>query len=153
MEYDLEVHIDMIGAPILVGRLWLREKTTTFQYDSSWLAHSAAFALAPSLILVPAPFHYDDEHGIFGAFRDCAPDRWGRRLMGRREHDRARDAKTKARSLSFGNFLTGVDDETRIGALRFKKIGSNEPFLNQSKNPVPLLLELRKLLNASDRVE
>jgi serine/threonine-protein kinase HipA len=153
MDYDLEVYVDPSGSPILVGRLWLREKTTTFQYDSSWLARSTAFALAPALILSPGPFHSDAEDGIFGPFRDAAPDRWGKKLMRHREHDRARDAKTKGRSLFSGDYLVGVDDETRIGALRFKETGSSKPFLSQSNNPVPFLLELSKLVGAANRLE
>jgi hypothetical protein len=41
--------------------------------------------------------------------------------------------------------VVGVDDETRVGALRFKEAGANQPFLTQSGNPVPQLLELENV--------
>src|SRR5262245_5594556 len=155
MDYDLQVHAELGGRPILVGRLWLREKngreTATFQYDPTWLQNPKAFALAPSLNPTPGAFQSYD--GVFGAFRDSAPDRWGQKLMRHRERNRARDEKSKPRALYSGDFLVGVDDETRVGALRFKETGSNKPFLSQSNNPVPQLLELRKLLSATNRVE
>lgn len=155
MNYDLEVHVDFGGQPKLVGRLWLREKngreTATFQYDSTWLENSRTFALAPSLSLTPGPFQSDE--GTFGAFRDSAPDRWGQKLMRHRERNRAYDAKSKPRTLYSGDFLVGVDDETRVGALRFKEPGRNKPFLSQSANPVPLVIELHKLLSATNRME
>src|SRR5262249_40943380 len=123
----------------------------TFQYDSTWLDDPRAFALAPPLNLTPGPFQSDE--GTFGAFRDSAPDRWGQKLMRHRERNRAHDAKSKPRTLYSGDFLVGVDDETRVGALRFKEPGRNKPFLSQSGNPVPLLVELHKLLSATNRVE
>ena len=51
---------------------------------------------------------------------DSAPDRWGRKLMQRRETMRARHANEKPRSLMESDYLLGVYDETRMGALRFR---------------------------------
>ena len=50
------------------------------------------------------------------------------------------------------DFLIGVNDETRLGALRFKH-PDGENFEAQSENPVPPLIELRQLLSATDRLE
>ena len=154
MDHDLQVHVDMDGQTKLVGRLWLREKngreTATFRYESAWIKDPRGYALAPGLNLGEGSFHSDE--GTFQPFRDSAPDRWGQKLMRHRERDRARDAGTKARALSAGDFLVGVDDNTRMGALRFKGPEGHE-FLSQSASPVPPLVELRKLLGATNRLE
>ena len=104
----------------------------------------------PSLELGEGSFHSDN--GTFDPFRDSSPDRWGQKLMRHRERSRASAAGTKARTLSAGDFLVGVDDETRMGALRFKDTDGTD-FLSQSDNPVPPLIELRRLLGATNRLE
>lgn len=154
MNRDLHVHVDTASGTIPVGRLWLREKngrqSSSFKYDAGWLKSPRGYALAPSLQLGEGAFHFED--GLFGAFSDSAPDRWGQKLMRHRERDRAREAGTKPGALLAGDFLVGVDDATRIGALRFKDAGGGA-FLSQAKTPVPPLLELKKLLSATERLE
>lgn len=154
MDRDLQVWIDQGARTLLVGRLWLREKnereTATFRYDASWLRRARPFALSPSLPLGEGSFHSDE--GTFDPFRDSSPDRWGRKLMRHRERNRAREAKTKPRTLSEADFLLGVDDATRMGALRFR-IADDEAFQSESASPVPPLIELRKLLGATNRLE
>lgn len=154
MDRDLEVYVEVAGRPVLTGRLWMLEKhgreTATFRYDAAWLSNPRAYALGPSLALGEGAFHSED--GTFGPFRDSSPDRWGQKLMRHRERNRASAADTKARTLFAGDFLIGVDDETRVGALRFKETVDG-PFLSQSDNPVPPVIELRKLLGATNRLE
>ena len=47
------------------------------------------------------------------------PDRWGRLLMRRKEAIDARNEDRKPRNLTESDFLLGVYDESRMGALRF----------------------------------
>ena len=56
----------------------------------------------------------------FGMFLDSAPDSWGRLLMRRREALNARLEKRNEKTLTKTDYLLGVYDETRMGALRFK---------------------------------
>ena len=55
MERALTVHLDLAGAPVLVGRLWARSRggrdSASFEYDRTWLARPGAFALEPDLLL------------------------------------------------------------------------------------------------------
>ena len=92
MEQELHAYMDIDRAPVLVGRLWARERTgresSSFTYDPAWIKRRGAFALAPSLPLVPGPFHA--AKGLHPAFSDSAPDAWGRKLMLRQERARAR---------------------------------------------------------------
>ena len=74
-----------IGAEqALAGRLWShrrrRNESATFSYDSSYLARDDAYALDPALPLVSGQQQTPLGHALFGAFSDCAPDRWGRML-------------------------------------------------------------------------
>lgn len=154
MENEVHVYIDVVRQPIFVGRLWTRTKqgreTATFMYDQSWLRRRGAIPLAPALGLAPGPFHSD--RGLFAAFTDPAPDRWGQKLMRHHERARAAAAGTEPRKLHDVDFLIGVDDEIRLGALRFKA-PEGGAFLSQSGRSVPPLIDLRKLLSATDRIE
>lgn len=154
MERELLVYVDINRVPIHVGRLWVRERqqkeTSTFQYAPEWLKHREKFALSPTLSLGPGQFQ--SIKGLFNAFSDAAPDRWGQKLMRHHERNRAKESGTAARVLFSADFLAGVDDYTRMGALRFKEPGK-EPFIAQTGVPVPPILELRTLLSATDRIE
>ena len=91
----------------------------SFLYDETWLKHPAAFTFDPDLALVVGPQYPVLDRVNFGIFLDSSPDRWGRLLMQKRENLRARKEGRRARSLTDWDFLLGVHDETRLGALRF----------------------------------
>jgi serine/threonine-protein kinase HipA len=153
MERELLVHLDLREAPVLVGRLWSRirgaKESASFEYDQEWLIHPRAFGLDPELPLQRGQFHTD--RPLFNAFTDPAPDRWGQTLLRRNERACARREKRQPRTLFTIDFLTMVDDETRLGALRFQE-SSGSPFLSATGKRVPPLLELPRLLSATDRV-
>jgi serine/threonine-protein kinase HipA len=153
MQRELLVYVDFAGATVLVGRLWARERagkeTSSFAYDPSWLKRKGAFALSPTLMLTSGQFQAQGLPNVFG---DTAPDSWGRKLMLRRERARAKKAKTQPRTLFEIDYLAGVDDRTRIGALRFKE-AEDGPFLTTTGEPVPPLISLPRLLSATDRIE
>ena len=60
---------------------------------------------------------------IFGSIGDSAPDTWGRRLMQRAERRLAGREGRTIRTLAESDYLLGVADETRLGALRFRWAG------------------------------
>ncbi|MFZ2030977.1 MAG: type II toxin-antitoxin system HipA family toxin [Vitreimonas sp.] len=154
MERELYVYIDLNRTPVHIGRLWIRHKqgkeTATFQYMPEWLAHPLRFALAPSLPLASGQFHSTGK--LFNAFSDAAPDRWGKMLMRHHERIRAKESDTQPKTLIEADFLTGVDDQTRMGALRFKDARGGD-FITQTGATVPPVLELKNLLSATDRIE
>jgi hypothetical protein len=125
MSREIFVHIALGKENIFVGRLWFHSKkgkeSASFEYDRNWLAHPEKFALEPALKLIEGVFHTGDDHGIFGAIGDSAPDRWGRVLMRRSEGRRAKSEKKTARTLTESDYLLGVNDELRQGALRFSE--------------------------------
>jgi serine/threonine-protein kinase HipA len=156
MERTVIVFADLGGVPHRVGRLWWRarraQESASFEYDKTWLAHPERFALEPALTLGPGPYHTRPGKALFGAIGDSAPDRWGRVLMRRAERARAVKAGSAPRTLLEMDFLLLVDDESRHGALRFAE-QEDGPFLApEGQNRIPPLVELPKLLSASERV-
>ncbi len=141
----LEVWLDCdLGPPCLVGTLAHDRGQTRFHYESAWLGDPRAFALDPDLTLDDAPFFPKPELGNFGIFLDSSPDRWGQTLMKRREALLAKDEKRGPRTLYAWDFLIGVQDFTRQGALRFRLAGTKE-FLGNEKMAAQPITTLREL--------
>ncbi|RDI25080.1 serine/threonine-protein kinase HipA [Pseudacidovorax intermedius] len=141
----LEVWLDCdLGPPCLVGTLAHDRGQIRFHYERSWLRDARAFALDPDLSLDEAPFFPKPELGNFGIFLDSSPDRWGQTLMKRREALQAKDEKRPPRTLYAWDFLIGVQDLTRQGALRFRPAGTEE-FLGNERMAAPPITTLREL--------
>lgn len=141
--------VDISGETVEVGTAYVGRRrktvTTTFVYDTGYLANPAAYAIDPALPLDTGRGHVD---GLPGAFADCAPDRWGRRLITKRI--RAENGGRSVRQISEVDYLLGVSDATRQGALRFRRKG-DETFAHPAAE-VPKLVRLPELLTAADRV-
>lgn len=156
MERETWVHADLDGESHVVGRMFThvrgRRETATFEYDDKWLAHSERFALEPALQLGPGPYHAGADKPLFGAIGDSAPDRWGRMLMRRAERRRAAAAGEAPRTLFEHDYLLKVNDEARMGALRFSAQPGGPFLAPPGNNPVPSLLALPRLLSAAQRV-
>ena len=146
---DLEVWID-VGFinqdPVKVGYLKHDRGNVRFNYDATWLSHPQHFDIDPDLSLDKAVFHPDPTQGNFGVFLDSSPDRWGQTLMKRREAMEAKDEGRQACRLYPWDYLIGVQDQTRQGALRFKYSGTNL-FLASHKLAAPPVAQLAELEN------
>ena len=88
-----------------------------FAYEPAWLKHADAFPLDPELDLFSGDFFPTDSN--FGVFMDSCPDRWGQVLMKRREVIEAKEEGRRPKTLGPWEFLLGVQDCTRMGAMRF----------------------------------
>jgi serine/threonine-protein kinase HipA len=141
-----------------VGKLWTHIKSngqecSSFEYDTKWLEHSERFALEPALKLTEGAFHTGQEISLFGALGDSAPDRWGRVLMRRFEALKAKEQNRTPKSLFEIDYLLGVNDEARQGALRFSVPPDENVFLSpRQKKSIPPLIELPKILSATERL-
>lgn len=116
-----------------------------FAYEPAWLKHAHAFPLDPELDLTSGEFYPGNSN--FGVFMDSCPDRWGQILMKRREAVHAKEEGRTPRSLGPWEFLLGVQDCTRMGALRFSHPGVQE-FLSDealSAPPVARIAELQAI--------
>jgi len=146
------------NSPLLMGILYaelLRGKEIfSFEYDDQWLHSEYVQQLDPDLQLYSG-LHYlnDDNKTNFGLFLDSSPDRWGRLLMKRREAATARKEKRPEQNLFETDFLLGVYDEHRMGALRFK-VEKDGSFLNDNKELAsPPWTSIRELEQISLKLE
>ncbi len=151
---ELGVHVELLGETIEVGTAYLTRNrgsvSTTFSYLPSYLAHPKSYPIDTAFDLVTGSQHVDR---LAGAFGDTAPDRWGRSLITKRDNESARLEGRRARTLDDVDFLLGVSDVTRQGALRFRRPASqtlNSPEFESAELTVPKLLTLPALLRAAD---
>ena len=152
---DVEVYIDLDGTPRPVGLLRRhasrRDETVTFEYDETWLTDDECFSIEPALALTRGVFPPPADQPIFGSIGDSAPDTWGRRLMQRAERRQAEKEGRRIRTLGELDYLLGVADETRLGALRFRWSGDGE-FQAPVPAGVPAIIELGRMLQITERI-
>ncbi len=151
------VYLTLDHENIRVGKLWFYNRhgreSASFEYDANWLMHPERFALEPLLELNSGVFHTGAGMHSFGAIDDSAPDRWGRVLMRRAEIANAKKEKRIPRTLTEKDYLLNVNDEARQGALRFALTTKDHEFLSPpGKKAIPPLIQLPKLLSATERV-
>src|SRR3954470_7818694 len=116
-EHEIEVIVQIAGVDVVAGRLWSHRRrnteSQTFAYNEDYLSLPTAYALDPVLPLGTGHQQTPLGRAIFGAFSDCAPDRWGRRLIIRAEQARVREEGGAPRSFGEADFLLGVRDDPR----------------------------------------
>lgn len=152
---DIEVYIDFQAGLKRVGTLHRHAlrggEAVSFEYHPAWLGDRACFSLEPALALGRGPYVPAESLPMFGSIGDSAPDTWGRRLMQRAERRRAQHEGRAVRTLQESDYLLGVSDVSRLGALRFRHVGE-EVFQSPTTVGVPTLVELGRLLQATERV-
>lgn len=157
---SIEVYADWVGLgrPTLIGNLYAQashgKEIFSFEYSDRWLKeYKGLLILDPALQFFSGLQYHNKEQGNFGVFLDSSPDRWGRVLMRRREEQFARKAERKPKTLLESDYLLGVYDEHRVGAIRFKT-DSSGPFLDSNKEfSAPPWASLRELEFASLELE
>jgi serine/threonine-protein kinase HipA len=150
----IEVFLDAYGERRKVGTLrrhsGAHRERVTYEHHPDWLASPEAFQFDPTLPLRSGNHHPGAGKEMFGTLGDSAPDTWGRRLMDRQERRLAEREERRRRNLHEVDYLLGVSDETRLGALRFCV---NGVFQSQQASGVPSTVALGDLLSASQRIE
>jgi serine/threonine-protein kinase HipA len=135
---DIYVYAHWTGMkePVFMGVLkaeFTRGKEIfSFSYSENWLKTRYSQILDPELQLYSGSQYAKEEKQNFGVFLDSSPDRWGRILMKRREAAIARSEKRPEKTLRESDYLLGVFDGHRMGALRFKE-DPDGPFLNNNE--------------------
>jgi serine/threonine-protein kinase HipA len=151
----IEVHIELDGVTRRVGTMRRQARrggeATTFEYHAAWLDDAAGFSLEPELRRGRGVFAPADGRTLFGSIGDSAPDTWGKSLMRRAERHRAEREGRQPRALQDADFLLGVQDVSRLGALRFRQEGE-DAFLASRQQGVPGMVALGRLLQVTERV-
>lgn len=153
---DIYVYIDaynLVEMPLLMGVLsaiQVRGKEVfSFKADNGWLSHSSLAYLDADLQPYQGNQYVSQDKSNFGLFLDSCPDRWGRILMQRRERIRAKENNQSIHKLQESDYLLGVYDGNRMGALRFKT-SPEGPFLDDNQAlATPPITSLRALEQAS----
>lgn len=127
-------------------------KAFGFSYDAAWISSEEQLLLDPDIAWYRGS-QYPKEKENFGIFLDSMPDNWGRTLMKRRALLVAQNEGVSAKTLYDIDYLLGVNDYTRMGALRFK-LDPNGPFLDHDPRfSVPPWTEIRDLQYGANLIE
>ena len=162
MAIVIAVYADWEGlpAPLRLGVLRAQRNAGRdifeFEFDAAALAHRATvnLRLDPRLGLFEGRQHPPQGQEIFGVFADASPDRWGRLLMQRRlEREKRAGQAAKNARLHESDYLLGVHDAFRIGALRFRLDDTGDFLDNRHGIAAPPFVQLRELEAASLALE
>lgn len=156
-EIQVYAHWQGLEEPSLMGVLSVSpakgKESFSFEYADAWLKSGFSQMIDPDLQLYSGAYYPRDDKPNFGVFLDSCPDRWGRVLMQRREAAIAKQEDRAAKKILESDFLLGVYDTHRMGALRFN-LDNDGPFLNDNKAmAAPPWTSLRELEHASFKFE
>lgn len=155
---DIYVYANWLDlkVPKPIGTLSIHQgkgkKIFSFEYDATWLATEKNFFFDAD-ISFNAGQQFPVRKNNFGIFEDAMPDTWGRTLMKRRETIVAKEEKRPAKNLYEIDFLLGVNDQSRMGALRFKLDKAGAFLNNDSLHPTPPWSSIREIQNGIALIE
>lgn len=157
-KFDIYVYAHWKGMPdpkiigILSAHFAKGKKAFSFEYDKEWIQSQQQHLLDPDIQFFSGT-QFPNNKENFGVFLDSMPDTWGRTLMKRRVAGQAKERNEKTPTLYDIDYLLGVYDESRMGALRFKA-NLEGPFLdNNNEMPTPPWSSAGELQYAADRLE
>ncbi len=152
-----EVHAGWKEKPERIGNCYIEKargnELISFSYDELWLAANPGFVLDPDIVAMAGRQYPKDNKVCFGFLSDTAPDRWGRKLMLRREAIDAREEKRQKRTLMESDFILGVNDIGRTGAIRFFDPETKAYYSSRSSLPTPPIEKIRELENSAISIE
>ena len=127
-------------------------KAFSFSYNSDWINSEQQLLIDPDIAWYTGP-QFPNVKENFGVFLDSMPDNWGRTLMKRRAALSANEQGLPAPKLYDIDFLLGVHDFSRMGALRFKKDPGGDFLDNDPVSPVPPWASIRELQYGAQLIE
>jgi len=123
-----------------------------FSYHPEWINSDHCQQIDADLHLYSGE-QFATNNQNFRVFLDSCPDRWGRLLMQRRESAYARRENRNVVTLNESDYLLGVHDEYRMGALRFKSELTGDFLDNNTALAAPPMSSLRDLEYAAAQIE
>jgi len=127
-------------------------KAFSFSYNSDWINSEQQLLIDPDIAWYTGQ-QFPNVKENFGVFLDSMPDTWGRTLMKRRAALSANEQGLPAPKLYDIDFLLGVHDFSRMGALRFKKDPGGDFLDNDPVSPVPPWASIRELQYGAQLIE
>jgi serine/threonine-protein kinase HipA len=153
-------HWEGLVSPFRLGLLHAQHSGAREVFEFELDATAITAAALPDVPLDPrlgrflGRQHPPQNSETFGVFSDSSPDRWGRLLMLRRleREQRAGKAPKNAR-LHESDYLLGVHDAFRAGALRYRLNDTGDFLDNRHGVAAPPFVKLRELEAASLALE
>ncbi len=153
MKGTLEVHVGeeekRVGTLHFEGR---DREHSVFTYDDAWIRDRTGFPVSPTMPFRQRTYFTtkdsDPHSSAFpGPISDTTPDAWGRAIV-------RRDEASRDRPVNDFDYLTAVDDASRMGALRFRDASGDfvRPAVDGQPR-IPPVIEIEALMRASDAVE
>lgn len=150
---EVLVYADWLAPTKLIGTLFCvfgnGKQVYSFEYSKEWLKDFSHITLDPDLYNTLGRQYVSQSKTFFGFLSDCLPDRWGRKLLKRKEAIQANIENRPEQQLTDYDYLIGINDETRMGALRFKYKEENSFISATDDYNVPPFENLRKLEQAA----
>jgi len=153
------VYADWLDQPqaVLMGLLYTQvskgEEIFSFEYSTDWLESEYSQVIDPDLKLYSGPQYLNDEKQNFGIFLDSSPDRWGRMLIKQRAGIKQRVSGEQSRHLYESDYLLGLNDETRMGGIRFKLQQDGNYLDHDDSLRTPPITSIRELEQVSQKIE
>jgi len=147
------------GEPVYVGILnssyagGRNLASSSFQYDREYLARADRYELSPDLPLVATRTWTGSNSNLFGVFADASPDAWGQKLVEANNAVQHRHGLDAPRGLGDFDFLVGVSDNTRMGALRLTTADGPRDWLGTNSSPDSEVVSLQRTLRVASRYE
>lgn len=157
-KFDIYVFADWksLSEPKLIGILSAHygkgKKVFSFEYDQNWLSTESQWMIDPDIQFFSG-VQFPNNKENFGVFLDSMPDIWGQTLMKRKAAQQARERDEKPQILYDIDYLLGVYDKTRMGALRFKTSLDGLFLDNDENNSTPPWSSIRELQSAAKNLE
>lgn len=149
---DIQAHcfprpqnIGTLGYDVIRGN-----STYQWEFDAQWLREHRQIRLSGDLLNAGGPQY--GSMRLFGFLQDAMPDRWGRRLIDKRERLSAEQEKRPVHHMTDMDYLVQIDDTTRMGALRLR---DGEQYLGTefADTLVPPLTYLREFVDMAQDYE
>ena len=149
------VYFNKDDSNILMGKLFIEnlrgKEIYSFEYDEKYLSDKKNNIYIDPEIKFYSGRQWKTNNFVnssFGIFLDSAPDRWGRLLLKRKENENAKLENRNPKTLYDSDYLLGVSDFTRMGAIRYKTEIDGE-FVDNSDKAIPPIARLRELESAA----
>lgn len=118
-------------------------------FAPSWLKQHSDITISADIHNINGPQYASKK--IFSFLQDAMPDRWGRRLIDKRERIMATNEQRPIRHLQDIDYLCLLDDTTRSGALRLQE---DNTYLGQYEQmSVPPIANLRQFVDMAQQYE
>ena len=138
-------HVGTLGYDMIRGNAAYQ-----WEYDAYWLQNHRQVRMSGDLQNAGGPQYGSGR--LFGFLQDAMPDRWGRRLIDKRERLLAAQEGRAVRHLTDIDYLTQIDDTTRMGALLLRD-GERILGTEYANAPVPPLAYLREFVDMAQEYE